>query len=54
LGLLAAVIVKLYVYDVWLLTRFYRIGAFVALGVLLLAASYLYSRFKSRTGTVSQ
>jgi uncharacterized membrane protein len=32
----------------WLLTHFYRISAFVALCVLLLAASYLYSRFKDK------
>jgi len=51
LVLLGLVIAKLYLYDVWLLTRFYRISAFVALGVLLLAASYVYSRFKSRTAT---
>ena len=48
LVLIAIVIVKLYLYDVWLLTRFYRISAFVALGVLLLAASYIYSRFKDK------
>jgi len=50
LGLLAIgfVVVKLYFYDVWLLDRLYRISAFVALGVLLLAASYLYSRWKDK------
>jgi uncharacterized membrane protein len=48
LVLIAIVIAKLYLYDVWLLTRFYRISAFVALGVLLLAASYIYSRFKDK------
>ncbi len=48
LGLLGAVIAKLYLWDVWQLNRFYRISAFVALGILLLAASYLYSRFRSR------
>lgn len=47
LTLLGLVIVKLYLYDVWLLTRFYRISAFVALGALLLGASYLYSRFRA-------
>jgi len=46
--LIGIVVAKLYLYDVWLLTRFYRITAFIALGVLLLLASYLYSRFKSR------
>lgn len=45
LGLLTA---KLYLWDIWFLTRFYRTTAFVALGALLLSASYLYSRWKSR------
>lgn len=48
LFLLGVVIVKLYLWDVWQLNKFYRISAFVALGILLLAASYLYSRFRSR------
>jgi uncharacterized membrane protein len=42
------VIAKLYLYDVWLLSRFYRITAFVALGTLLLIASYAYSRFRDK------
>jgi uncharacterized membrane protein len=42
------VVIKLYLYDVWLLTRFYRVSAFVALGILLLVASYVYSRFKEK------
>ena len=48
LVLLGFVIAKLYVWDIWFLTRFYRITAFLALGVLLLVASYIYSRFKLR------
>jgi uncharacterized membrane protein len=48
LVLLGIAIGKLYCYDVWQLTRFYRISAFVALGILLLAASYLYSRFRDK------
>ena len=48
LVLLGAVICKLYLWDVWQLTRFHRISAFVALGILLLLASYLYSRFRTR------
>ena len=31
-------------YDVWLLERIYRIGAFGVLGALLLLTSYVYSR----------
>jgi uncharacterized membrane protein len=52
LTLLAAVVGKLYCYDVWQLTRVYRISAFVVLGILLLAASYLYSRFRGKLGPV--
>ncbi|MGA8030363.1 MAG: DUF2339 domain-containing protein [Bryobacteraceae bacterium] len=48
LALIGMVVAKLYLYDVWQLARFYRISAFVALGVLLLAASFLYSRHRSR------
>ncbi len=49
LALLGVVIGKLYVVDVWLLTRVYRISAFVALGLLLLVSSYVYSRWKQRS-----
>jgi len=43
LGLIALVVAKLYLYDVWLLVRLYRIVAFGALGALLLLTSYVYS-----------
>jgi len=46
LALFALVIVKLYLLDVWSLSRGFRIIAFLALGGLLLLVSYLYSRFK--------
>ncbi len=45
--LLGLVVIKLYVWDVWQLARIFRITAFVALGVLLLATSYLYSRYRT-------
>ena len=48
LGLLAIVVAKLYLYDVWSLGLFYRMAAFAALGVLLLVTSYLYSRWRQR------
>lgn len=44
--LVGLVIAKLYLWDVWQLTRFYLVTAFVALGVILLIASFLYSRFR--------
>ena len=46
LGMMALVIAKLYLLDVWSLSRGFRITAFLALGGLLLLVSYLYSRFK--------
>ncbi|MCC6585114.1 MAG: DUF2339 domain-containing protein [Bryobacterales bacterium] len=46
LACVAAVIAKLYLYDVWTLRLLYRVVAFGSLGALLLAMSFLYSRFK--------
>jgi uncharacterized membrane protein len=46
LVLIGFVIVKLYLFDVWQLDRVYRIAAFVALGVLLISTSFLYSRYR--------
>jgi len=48
LGLFALVIVKLYFFDIWQLDRVYRILAFVVLGGMLLAGSFLYSRYRHR------
>ncbi len=47
LGLIGVVVLKLYLFDVWQLSRVYRTLAFVALGVLLLSTSFLYSRFRA-------
>jgi uncharacterized membrane protein len=46
LGLTGIVVLKLYLFDVWQLTRPYQISAFVILGILLLATSFLYSHFR--------
>ena len=46
LGLMGVVVLKLYFYDVWEESRLFRMAAFVALGVLLLLTSYLYSYFR--------
>jgi len=48
LGLIVIVIGKLYFYDIWFLSRVFRITAFSALGVLLLLISYLYSHHRER------
>ena len=45
LGLLVIPIAKVFVYDVFALEQAYRIGAFIGLGVLLLASAYLYQRY---------
>ena len=44
MGLIGLVVLKLYLYDVWLLGPFYRMAAFAILGVMLLVMSYVYSR----------
>jgi uncharacterized membrane protein len=46
LALVVLVVAKLYAVDVWILGRLFRITAFLALGILLLALSYLYSRLR--------
>ena len=46
LGLLAIPIVKVFVWDVWVLEPVYRIIAFVGLGVLLVVSGYLYQRYQ--------
>lgn len=48
LGLLALVMLKLYFADVWAMARIHRVVAFIALGALLLGASFLYSRFRGK------
>ncbi len=48
LGLIALVVAKLYLYDIWRLDLVYRFVAFAGLGALLLAMSFLYSRYRER------
>jgi uncharacterized membrane protein len=48
IGLIGIAVLKLYLYDVWLLEAFYRMAAFAILGVMLLVMSYLYSRRAGR------
>lgn len=47
LALTGVVILKLYLWDVWQLSRIYRFSAFALLGLILLLTSYLYSRFRA-------
>jgi uncharacterized membrane protein len=46
LALMALVVLKLYLSDVWQLGYLFKIVAFIGLGVLLISMSYLYSRFR--------
>ena len=45
IGLLAAPVAKLFVFDVFLLDIEYRVAAFLTLGVLLLAMGLVYQRY---------
>jgi uncharacterized membrane protein len=40
-------ILKVFVYDLSFLERVYRIFSFIGLGVILLAVSYVYQRYKN-------
>ncbi|MEE9292217.1 MAG: DUF2339 domain-containing protein, partial [Acidobacteriota bacterium] len=52
-GLFALTLSKVFLMDVWELREIYRILSFIIIGLLLVAASYLYSRLRSRiTGAV--
>lgn len=46
--LFGVVIFKTFLIDVWALGGFFRISAFIFLGVILLTVGYLYSRFAER------
>lgn len=46
IALFAVTIIKVFFFDFSLLDRFYRIVSFIGLGVILLAVSFLYTRFK--------
>jgi hypothetical protein len=48
LGLFAATVAKLALWDVWTLPRAWQVGVLLAVGALLLAASYLYARHGAR------
>ena len=51
LALIAATTLKVFAYDLWDLSRGYRIISFVLLGVLLLAVSFAYQRDWLRLGS---
>ena len=51
LGLLFVPIVKVFVYDVWVLETLYKVVAFVGLGLLLVASGFLYQRYREAIGS---
>ena len=48
LTLFGVIILKLYLYDVWLFQHIYRVIAFLVLGAMLVGGSYIYSRYSVR------
>jgi hypothetical protein len=48
LALFAITLAKLLLFDVWRLSRLQQIAVFLAIGVLMLAAAFLYARFGNR------
>jgi uncharacterized membrane protein len=46
LGLLAATVAKVFLYDLAALTSVYRVASFIGLGLLLLAAAFAYQRLR--------
>lgn len=47
IALFGVTILKIFIYDLSFLDRLYRIFSFIGLGVILLAVSYLYQRYKA-------
>jgi uncharacterized membrane protein len=48
LSLLAVAVIKVFVYDVFVLEQVYRIVAFTGLGILLIISGYLYHRYSRK------
>jgi uncharacterized membrane protein len=44
--ILGVAVLKIFIYDLSFLQTFYRIFSFIGLGLVLLAASYMYQRYK--------
>lgn len=51
-ALLAVMILKLYLYDVWKMDNISRITAFIILGIILLLSSFLFQRLKNLLKTI--
>ncbi|MDR3721080.1 MAG: DUF2339 domain-containing protein [Candidatus Acidoferrales bacterium] len=49
MALLGVTVVKVFVFDLSFLTRFYRIVSFFVLGLVLLLVSFFYQRTRAET-----
>jgi uncharacterized membrane protein len=50
LGVLSACTLKLFLWDLRGLQGLARVGSFIVLGIVLIAVSFVYTRFKERMG----
>ncbi|HXI02840.1 MAG TPA: DUF2339 domain-containing protein [Candidatus Saccharimonadales bacterium] len=51
-GLFGLTLAKVFVLDIWELAEIYRVVSFVVLGLLLVGASFAYSRFRARIAMI--
>lgn len=48
LGILAAALGRIIIFDVWKLETFYRVLSFMALGVVLVALGFIYNKYQAK------
>ncbi|HEX5219755.1 MAG TPA: DUF2339 domain-containing protein, partial [Verrucomicrobiae bacterium] len=48
LGILAAALGRVVLFDVWRLEQFYRVLSFVALGIVLVVLGFIYNKYQDK------
>ena len=48
LGILAATLGRVIIFDVWQLDQFYRVLSFVALGIVLVVLGFIYNKYQDK------
>ncbi|HEX5219754.1 MAG TPA: DUF2339 domain-containing protein [Verrucomicrobiae bacterium] len=48
LGILAAALGRVVLFDVWRLEQFYRVLSFMALGIVLVALGFFYAKYQDK------
>ncbi|MBC8001496.1 MAG: DUF2339 domain-containing protein [Opitutaceae bacterium] len=48
LGILAAALGRIVIFDVWKLETFYRVLSFMALGLVLVALGFIYNKYQEK------